>query len=338
MIRKLTLALMLSGSVLAAQAPAFAQTAAPVSKLVEAVNIPHEKFTLDNGLTVLVHEDRKAPIVAVSIWYGVGSKNEPKGKTGYAHLFEHIMFNGSENAPGDYFEYTKKIGATDLNGTTWLDRTNYYENLPSDHLELAVQLEADRMRNLWLREDDRRPEMTVVRNEMEDGENSPFGILMERVQSTAYLWHNYGKSTIGNRSDIERVPVENLRAFYRRYYQPDNAVLLVAGKFEAASTLALIQQVFGVIPKPNRVIEPTYTQDPSQDGTREVTVRRTGDVQLTAVLYHTAAGSHVDSAAMAALSALISCLWSRLLLEKDTQKGIGWDLSTPFGTTGATLR
>ena len=114
MIRKLTLALMLSGSVLAAQAPAFAQTAAPVSKLVEAVNIPHEKFTLDNGLTVLVHEDRKAPIVAVSIWYGVGSKHEPKGKTGYAHLFEHIMFNGSENAPGDYFEYTKKIGATDL--------------------------------------------------------------------------------------------------------------------------------------------------------------------------------------------------------------------------------
>ena len=148
MIRKLTLALMLSGSVLAAQAPAFAQTAAPVSKLVEAVNIPHEKFTLDNGLTVLVHEDRKAPIVAVSIWYGVGSKHEPKGKTGYAHLFEHIMFNGSENAPGDYFEYTKKIGATDLNGTTWLDRTNYFQTVPTPALEVALFLESDRMGHL----------------------------------------------------------------------------------------------------------------------------------------------------------------------------------------------
>lgn len=141
-----TIAIALTSTALSFAAPAFADNTkiaepAPVSELVEAVDIPYERFTLDNGLKVLVHTDRKAPIVAVSIWYGVGSANEPKGKTGYAHLFEHIMFNGSENAPGDYFEPLRQIGATDLNGTTWLDRTNYFQTVPKSALEVALFLE-----------------------------------------------------------------------------------------------------------------------------------------------------------------------------------------------------
>ena len=198
MIRKLTLALLMSGTALIAQAPALAQTPAPVSKLVDAVNIPHEKFTLDNGLTVLVHEDRKAPIVAVSIWYGVGSKNEPKGKTGYAHLFEHIMFNGSENAPGDYFEYTKKIGATDLNGSTWLDRTNYFQTVPTTALESALFLESDRMGYLLnaVSKEKLDNQIGVVSNEKRQGDNQPFGLVSYTQSGTLFpVGHPYHHST-----------------------------------------------------------------------------------------------------------------------------------------------
>ena len=140
MFRKCLLsAVFMAASVLAA-GPAFAANPAPVSELVKLVDIPHSEFVLDNGLRVIVHTDRKAPIIAVSVWYGVGSKHEPKGKTGFAHLFEHIMFNGSENAPGDYFEPLQQVGATDFNGTTWLDRTNYFQNVPTGAIELALFL------------------------------------------------------------------------------------------------------------------------------------------------------------------------------------------------------
>ncbi|WP_333569850.1 M16 family metallopeptidase [Sphingorhabdus sp.] len=250
MIRKLTLALMLSGSVLAAQAPAFAQTAAPVSKLVEAVNIPHEKFTLDNGLTVLVHEDRKAPIVAVSIWYGVGSKNEPKGKTGYAHLFEHIMFNGSENAPGDYFEYTKKIGATDLNGTTWLDRTNYFQTVPTTALESALFLESDRMGYLLnaVSKEKLDNQIGVVSNEKRQGDNQPFGLVDYKRSETLFpVGHPYHHDTIGSLEDLSAASLDDMKNWFIDHYGPNNAVLVLAGDINAAQAKPLVEKWFGSI-------------------------------------------------------------------------------------------
>ncbi|MEY3062070.1 MAG: Protease 3 precursor, partial [Pseudomonadota bacterium] len=263
------------------------------------------EYRLSNGLRVLLAPDASKPTTTVNITYLVGSRHENYGETGMAHLLEHLVFKGTKTL-GNVFEELGKRGMQ-FNGTTFYDRTNYYETFPAnpDNLKWALEMEADRMVNSLIARKDLETEFSVVRNEMESGENNPHMMLWQRMASTAFDWHNYGKSTIGARTDVENVKIENLQNFYRKYYQPDNAVLLVAGKFEATSTLALIQQVFGVIPKPNRVIKPTYTQDPAQDGNREVTVRRTGDVQLSAVLYHTAAGSHVDSAAMAALSEVL---------------------------------
>ena len=250
MIRKLTLALLMSGSVLTSQAPALAQTPAPVSKLVDAVNIPHEKFTLDNGLTVLVHEDRKAPIVAVSIWYGVGSKNEPKGKTGYAHLFEHIMFNGSENAPGDYFEYTKKIGATDLNGTTWLDRTNYFQTVPTTALESALFLESDRMGYLLnaVSKEKLDNQIGVVSNEKRQGDNQPFGLVDYKRSETLFPeGHPYHHDTIGSLEDLSAASLDDMKTWFTDHYGPNNAVLVLAGDINAAQAKPLVEKWFGKI-------------------------------------------------------------------------------------------
>lgn len=250
MVRKFTLALMLSGSALISTAPALAQEPAPVSKLVDAVNIPHEKFTLPNGLTVLVHEDRKAPIVAVSIWYGVGSKNEPKGKTGYAHLFEHIMFNGSENAPGDYFEYTKKIGATDLNGTTWLDRTNYFQTVPTTALESALFLESDRMGYLLngLTKEKLDNQIGVVSNEKRQGDNQPFGLVDYKRSETLFpVGHPYHHDTIGSLEDLAAASLDDMKRWFTDHYGPNNAVLVLAGDINAAQAKPLVEKWFGSI-------------------------------------------------------------------------------------------
>ena len=250
MVRKFTLALMLSGSALISTAPALAQEPAPVSKLVDAVNIPHEKFTLPNGLTVLVHEDRKAPIVAVSIWYGVGSKNEPKGKTGYAHLFEHIMFNGSENAPGDYFEYTKKIGATDLNGTTWLDRTNYFQTVPTTALESALFLESDRMGYLLngLTKEKLDNQIGVVSNEKRQGDNQPFGLVDYKRSETLFpVGHPYHHDTIDSLEDLAAASLDDMKLWFTDHYGPNNAVLVLAGDINAAQAKPLVEKWFGSI-------------------------------------------------------------------------------------------
>ena len=186
----------------------------------------------------------------------------------------------------------KERGAQ-FNGSTWLDRTNYYETLPAsdENLEFAIRLEADRMINSPIKAEDLATEFSVVRNEFEAGENSPQRVLSQRMMAVAYEWHNYGKSTIGNRSDIERVPVDNLRAFYKRFYQPDNAVLVVAGKFDEKKALEYIEKYFGSIPKPDRKLPATYTEEPAQDGERFVTLRRVGSVGLVGVIYHVPAGS-----------------------------------------------
>jgi zinc protease len=252
------------------------------------------EYRLNNGLRVLLFPDPSKPNMTVNVTYLVGSKHENYGETGMAHLLEHLVFKGSTKHPNIDKEFTQ-YGAR-WNGTTWVDRTNYFETFPAsdEALRWAIDMEADRMVNSFIAKKDLDSEMTVVRNEFEIGENSPNRVLMDRVLSTAYLWHNYGKSTIGARSDVENVPIERLQDFYKRYYQPDNAVLVVAGKIDEPKTLALIAEKFGAIPKPTRSLLATYTAEPTQDGERFVTLKRVGDVQLLIAAYHVPPGSHAD--------------------------------------------
>jgi len=261
---------------------------------------------LANGMQVLLFPDVSRPTVTVNLTFFVGSRHEGYGEAGMAHLLEHMLFKGTASRPAIPAELTKR--GAQFNGTTWLDRTNYYETLSAsdENLEYAISMEADRMINSLIKAEDLASEMTVVRNEFERGENSPQRVLMQRIFSTAYEWHNYGKSTIGNRADIERVPVENLRRFYKQFYQPDNAMLIVAGKFDPQKAVALIQQHFGAIPKPDRELDRTYTEEPAQDGDRMVTVRRVGEVAVAALAYHIPAGGHPDYATIDVLTRIMA--------------------------------
>src|SRR5947207_5661791 len=279
--------------VLLSVASAYAQ----VEKVTSVEGITEYRLQ-NNGLRILLFPDLSKPTITVNITYLVGSRNENYGETGMAHLLEHMLFKGTSkhpNVPKELQDHGSRP-----NGSTWYDRTNYFETFQATdaNLEWAVDLEADRMVNAFVAKKDLDSEMTVVRNEFESGENSPMEVLEERVLSTAYLWHNYGKSTIGARSDIENVPIERLQAFYRNYYQPDNSILVVAGKFDEAKTLGLITKYFGPIPKPQRVLQPNYTVEPTQDGERSVTLRRVGEVQGVVVAYHLPPGSHPDFAAL----------------------------------------
>jgi predicted Zn-dependent peptidase len=234
-----------------AAAPA-ASGIAPVADLVRRVDIPYEQFTLANGLKVVVHEDRKAPVVAVSIWYNVGSKDEPKGKTGFAHLFEHLMFNGSENSPGEYFEPLREIGATDLNGTTWFDRTNYFQTVPRAALETALWLESDRMGHLLGAIDQTKltNQIGVVQNEKRQGDNEPFG-LVEYAQLEALFpeGHPYRHSTIGSMADLDSASLDDVKQWFRDKYGPNNSVLVLAGDISAAEARPLVEKYFGDIPR-----------------------------------------------------------------------------------------
>src|SRR5258708_23125611 len=213
-----------------------------------------------------------------------------------AHLLEHMVFKGTP-LHSDVPKALRDHGAS-YNGTTNVDRTNYFEALPAsdDNLEFGIRLEADRLVNSYVKREDLVSEMTVVRNELERGENSPQSVLMQRIYAAAYEWHNYGKSTIGNRSDIERVPIENLKDFYQKYYQPDNVVLIVAGKFEEAKALALVEKYLGSIPKPTRKLDATYTEEPPQDGERTVTLRRVGAAASVGGADHLPSAAHADCA------------------------------------------
>jgi zinc protease len=276
-----------------ANAPANATIALPEPEKVTAAEGITE-YKLGNGMRVLLFPDQSKQTVTVNITYLVGSRNEGYGETGMSHLLEHLVFKGTPKHPNIPQELTSH-GARP-NGTTWNDRTNYFETFAAtdENLTWALDLESDRMVNSYIAKKDLDTEMTVVRNEFESGENDPGSILMERVFSTAYLWHNYGNSTIGARSDIEKVPIDNLQAYYRKYYQPDNAVLLVAGKIDPAKTLKMINDRFGVIPKPTRKLDLTHTSEPTQDGERQVTLRRTGDVKYAMTAYHLPSALHPD--------------------------------------------
>jgi len=274
-------------------------------KLVATVEGISE-YQLDNGLRFLLFPDQSQSKVTVNLTVLVGSRQEGYGETGMAHLLEHMVFKGTPRHP-KVPKALQDHGAS-FNGSTSSDRVNYFETLAAsdENLEFAIDLEADRMVNSYIKGEDLASEMTVVRNEFERGENSPAGVLDKRITATAYNWHNYGKPTIGNRSDIERVPVDNLRAFYKKYYQPDNVILIVAGKFEEAKALALVQKYFGPIPRPERKLATTWTEEPPQDGERTVVLRRIGDVGVVGVAYHMPAGPHEESAALQVLANILS--------------------------------
>ena len=253
------------------------------------------EYRLPNGLKVLLFPDASKPTVTVNVTYLVGSRHENYGETGMAHLLEHLMFKGAPHNRAITEQFAAR--GMQFNGTTSLDRTNYYEVFQAggDNLQWALQMEADRMVHSFIAKKDLDSEMTVVRNEYESGENSPTSVLVKRMQSVAFDWHSYGRATIGNRSDIENVGIASLQAFYRTWYQPDNAVLLVAGKFDPAHTLAFIAQKFGAIPKPARQLPKFWTVEPIQDGERSFSVRRQGDVQIVALGYKVPSSLHDDS-------------------------------------------
>lgn len=293
------------------------------------------EYRLPNGLRVLLFPDPGKPTITVNITYLVGSRHENYGETGMAHLLEHLMFKGSKNHADFNLEATK-MGAQN-NASTWTDRTNYFETVPADeaHLSWALDMEADRMLNAFISQKDlwnpetQKGEMTVVRNEFESGENQPFRVLMQRVQSAAFQWHAYGKDTIGCRSDIENVNEARLQAFYHNYYQPDNAVLLVAGRFDEAQALKLIQEKFGHLAKPTRTLQPTYTAEPVQDGEHQVVVRRVGDVKLAMAGYHIPPGSASDYAAIEVMTQILADtptgrLHKALVETKKATGSFGW--------------
>jgi zinc protease len=281
---------------------------------VRAEDVPRKVATVEgvtedclaNGARVLLFPEASRPTITVNMTVLVGSRHEGYGESGMAHLLEHMVFKGTPTYP-DVPKALRDHGAQ-FNGTTNVDRTNYFETMPAsdENLEFGIKLEADRLVHSYVKREDLASEMTVVRNEFEMGENRPEGVLMERIYSAAYLWHNYGKSTIGNRSDIERVPIERLQAFYREYYQPDNVVLIVAGKFVEAKALALVQRYLGALPKPPRRLNETYTQEPPQDGERTVVLRRVGKVGSVGVAYHIPSAAHSDWAPLDLLAGILT--------------------------------
>lgn len=252
------------------------------------------EYRLPNGLRVVLYPDMSKPTATVNMTYLVGSRHENYGETGMAHLLEHLMFKGSKNYPNPTAEFTKR--GFRMNGSTWLDRTNYYVSFTAndDNMKWALGWQADAMINSFIAQKDLDTEMTVVRNEYEMGENRPVSVLMKRMQSVLFDWHSYGRSTIGARSDIENVEIANLQAFYHRYYQPDNAVLTVTGKFDRDQVLAWIGEFFGPIAKPERALPKEWTVEPTADGEREFTVRRPGESQVIMVGYRLPAALHPD--------------------------------------------
>jgi zinc protease len=229
---------------------AFVTSGSAQTKIKE-IEISYERFILDNGLTVIVHEDHKAPIVAINIWYHVGSKNEKPGKTGFAHLFEHLMFGGSEHAPGRYIDAMENIGATDLNGTTNSDRTNYFENVPTSAVDFTLWMESDRMGHLLGALDQKTLDLQrgVVQNEKRQGENQPYGVTEQLLTQNTYpAGHPYSWTTIGDMADLDAASMKDVQEWFKTYYGPSNVVLVLAGDIDAKTAREKVTKYFGDIP------------------------------------------------------------------------------------------
>ena len=283
--------------------------ATPVARATPVTTVEGiTEYRLPNGLRILLAPDDAQPTTTVNMTYLVGSRHENYGETGMAHLLEHLLFKGTPSLPGKTIPTEFARRGMQYNGTTNQDRTNYFETFAAseDNLDWALRMEADRMVNSFVARKDLDSEMTVVRNEMEIGENNPMRMLQQQMYAAAYRWHNYSKAVIGARSDVERVGIDNLQAFYRRYYQPDNAVLVVTGQFDAARTLARIEQAFGAIPRPARVLPSEYTVEPAQEGARELALVRPGDSSIVSAMYHVAPGAHPDITALDMLAVILA--------------------------------
>jgi zinc protease len=293
------------------------------------------EYTLSaNGLQVLVLPEHSAPVVTFMVTYRVGSRNEVTGTTGATHLLEHLMFKGTEafnRAKGNSVDQLLERVGANYNATTWLDRTNYFANLGKAHLEAYVAIEADRMRNLWLREEDRRPEMTVVRNEFEIGENNPIQALDKEISAAAYIAHPYHHSTIGWRSDIEKVSIEKLREFYDTFYWPDNATVSVIGDIATADALALVKKYYGAIPRSPKPIPQVYTEEPAQSGPRRVTVKRAGKLGVVGIAFKTPEARHADMPALQVLGAILTSGKNSRLYRALTDKNLTTSVSADIG-------
>lgn len=287
------------------------------------------ELQLPNGLQVLLIPDGSKPTTTVNLTFRVGSRHEGYGETGMAHLLEHLLFKGSKRHPDVWPEFTRRGLAA--NGTTWFDRTNYTATFAAneDNLRWYLGWLADAMVNSFIARRDLDAEMPVVRNEMEMGENNPQGILFQRLLAIMFDWHNYSNDTIGARSDVENVDIPRLQAFYRTYYQPDNATLVIAGAFDAAQVRRWVAESFGPIPRPRRVLPTLYTLDPAQDGERSVTLRRVGGTPAVFAGYRAPPGLHPDFAAMELLASALGDQPSGRLHKRLTERGLaaasfGW--------------
>jgi zinc protease len=262
----------------------------------------------NNGLRILLIPDDGLPVATVMVTYEVGSRNEVTGTTGATHILEHMMFKGTERLNSengsDYFSQMERIGARS-NATTYFDRTNYYATLPSEYVSLAIELEADRMRNLRILEEDLNSEMTVVRNEYERGENNPMRTLVKEIYACAFIAHPYGHPTIGWLSDIEKTSTEKLRAFYNTYYWPENAVLTVIGGFDTEETLTAIEQFYGSVPNATQSIPVVETVEPKQLGPRRLVIERAGQVGIVMVAFKAPEGSSEDWAALTLIEQIL---------------------------------
>ena len=290
----------------------------------ESGGIKEYKMT-SNNLRVLLKKDKSAPVATFMVTYEVGSRNEAIGYTGSTHLLEHLMFKGSRKfnttKGNSVFQTLQSLGAR-MNATTWLDRTNYFAVLPSEHLESLIEIEADRMRNAWIKEEDRQSEMTVVRNEFERGQNSPSGVLDEHIWATAYHAHPYHHSTIGWKEDIENVSIERLKEFYDTFYWPNNATAIAIGDFEEKDALAMIKKHFGKIRKSTKPIPEVYTAEPEQEGIRTVTLKRAGQQGIVGVAHKTPSATNKDAAAFMVLSSILSSGKNSRFYKNITDKGL----------------
>lgn len=295
-----------AGVVVLASSSAMAQAPNAASSLVKGVSVEGiTEYRLPNGLRLLLFPDKSKPQTTVNITYLVGSRQEGYGETGMAHLMEHMQFKGTPKHRHPTEEITAH-GAT-YNASTSFDRTNYFETFAAadSNLAWALDLEADRMMNSFIAREDLDKEMPVVRNEFEKDENSPFMVTLKRVLGTAYLFHAYSHLPIGAQSDIENAPIDKLQAFYHKHYQTDNAILMIAGNFDEQRALSLVQEKFGSMPRPTRVLDQTYTVEPTQDGERMATIRRAGNAQLIMSFYHIPAGTHPDFPAIDVLTRVL---------------------------------
>ncbi|HEV3200262.1 MAG TPA: pitrilysin family protein [Bryobacteraceae bacterium] len=307
-------------------AAALAQTLPPGVQKVTSIEGVTE-YAYPNGLHVLLFPDNSKPKTTVNMVYKVGSRNEGYGETGMAHLLEHMVFKSTKSGREIFRELTDRTGGHNFNGGTDYDQTMYFEtfNASDENLRWALGLEADRMVNMTMLKKDLDTEMTVVRNEMEAGENSPRNVLEERVLAAAYNFHNYGKTVIGNRTDVERVPIANLAVFYQKYYQPDNAELIVAGQFDETKALAMVAETLGAIPKPQRVLTQPYTSEPTQEGERSVILRRVGNAQWIMAVWHIPAALHPDNAPLEVMAQVLGAPQTGRLYKAlvDNKKAVG---------------